>query len=102
MTDPTVVALRRKVVPVVTPGIAAAQVDMTVTLTDGRTIHRFIEHAIGSVEKPMSDVQLDAKFTDLAEGVLPETQTKRLIALCRDLPNLKDVAEVTRAGTVKA
>lgn len=98
VTDPRVVALRGKVMPVVTPGIDASQVDMTVTLNDGRTLHRFIRHAIGSVEKPMTDVQLEAKFTDLAEGVLPQAQVKRVMALCWSLPDLKNAGDVARAG----
>ena len=71
---------------------------MTVTLNDGRTVHRRIEHAIGSVEKPMSDQQLEAKFADLAAGVLPEAQVKRVMQLCWSLPELKDAGDVTRAG----
>ena len=61
VNDPAVVALRSKVMPVVTPGIDPAQVDMTIVLKDGRTLHRFIEHAIGSVEVPMTDKQLEAQ-----------------------------------------
>src|SRR6201987_545062 len=44
VNDPTIVALRGKVNPVITPGIKAEQVDMTVVLKDGRQLHRFIEH----------------------------------------------------------
>ena len=55
-------------IPVVTPGIDAAQVDMTIVLKDGRQLHRYIEHAIGSVEMPMTDQQLETKFADLAEA----------------------------------
>ncbi|MDQ1119047.1 MULTISPECIES: MmgE/PrpD family protein [Pseudoxanthomonas] len=98
VNDPRVVALRQKVVPVVTPGIQAAQVDMTVTLNDGRRFHRFIEHAIGSVEKPMSDRQLEAKFADLAADVLPKSQADHVMRLCRSLPELKDAGDVLRAG----
>jgi hypothetical protein len=58
------VALRGKVLPVVTPGIDPAQVDMTIVLKDGRTLRRFIAHAIGSVEVPMTDKQLEDKFAD--------------------------------------
>ena len=50
VNDPNVVELRGKVIPVVTPGIDPAQVDMTIALEDGRTLHRFIAHAIGSVQ----------------------------------------------------
>lgn len=98
VNDPRVVALRQKVHPVVTPGVDPAQVDMTVTLNDGRTIHRHIVHAIGSVEKPMTDAQLDAKFRDLADGVLPAAQADRVLQMCRSLPDLKDAGEVGRAG----
>jgi 2-methylcitrate dehydratase PrpD len=70
VNDPEVVALRGKVVPVVTPGIDPAQVDMTIALKDGRILHRFIAHAIGSVEVPMTDKQLEDKFADLATASL--------------------------------
>lgn len=53
--DPVVTALRAKVVPAVTPGVKPEQVDLTITLADGRMLTRHIEHAIGSVENPMSD-----------------------------------------------
>lgn len=98
VNDPRVVALRRKVHPVVTPGIEASQVDMTVTLDDGRTLHRFVRHALGSVEKPMTDRQLEQKFRGLAEGVLPEAQARRVMALCWSLPDLTDAGDVARAG----
>lgn len=98
VNDPRVVALRQKVMPVVTLGVEAAQVDMTVTLNDGRTLHRHITHAIGSVEKPMADGQLEAKFADLAAGVLPDAQAKRVMQMCWSLPDLKNAGDVARAG----
>ncbi|MFD0938723.1 MmgE/PrpD family protein, partial [Methylobacterium trifolii] len=100
VADPAVVALRQKIVPVVTPGIAAAQVDMTVTLDDGRTVHRFIEHAIGSVETPMTDAQLERKFSDLAEGILPDARTREVMGMCRSLRDLPDAGAVLRAGAL--
>ncbi|VUD75000.1 2-methylcitrate dehydratase [Methylobacterium symbioticum] len=102
VNDPRVVALRQKVVPVVTPGIEAAQVDMSVVLTDGRTLNRRIAHAIGSVEKPMTDAMLERKFADLADGVLPGPQAARVMRLCWGIADLTDAAEVTRAGTARA
>ena len=45
-----------------------------VKLKDGRVLTRHIEHAIGSLEKPMSDAALEAKFADLAEGILAKAQ----------------------------
>ncbi len=82
----------------VTPGVRPEQVDLTITLADGRVLTRHIEHAIGSVENPMSDADLERKFVDLAEGILPEAQIRRVMALAWDIGRLKDAGEVARAG----
>ena len=76
------VALRRKVVATVDPQIDEASVDVTAVLTDGRRVHVFVEHAIGSLQKPMSDTQLQAKFHGLSDPVLGAAATTRLIDAC--------------------
>ena len=98
VNDPPVVATRKKVAVTVDPAIKPDQVDMTVTLTDGRKLHRFIEHAVGSLDHPMSDDQLQDKFTGLAEGILSPEQTRRLMDLCWRIWDLRDAGEIGRAG----
>ena len=92
--DPRVLALRSKVTATIDPAIKPEQVDMTVRLTDGRTLHRYVEHAIGSVEVPMSDAQLEAKFSDLAEGILPAGQARKLIEACWKVESLPGAAAI--------
>ncbi|WP_158818904.1 MmgE/PrpD family protein [Methylocapsa sp. S129] len=94
--DPVVVALRSKVLPVVTPGIDPAQVDMTIVLKDGRTLRRFIARAIGSTETPMTDKQLEAKFADLAEGILPASAIRRVMDACWNVESLNSAAEIAK------
>jgi 2-methylcitrate dehydratase PrpD len=96
VNDPIVAALRGKVIPVATPGIDPAQVDMTITLRNGRTLHRFVAHAIGSVEAPMTDKQLEAKFADLAEGVISPAAIRRVIDACWNVESLPSAAEIVR------
>jgi 2-methylcitrate dehydratase PrpD len=67
---PDVVALRRKVVATVDDSIDEASADVTAVLTDGRREHVFIEHAIGSLQRPMSDADLERKFHGLSDGIL--------------------------------
>jgi 2-methylcitrate dehydratase PrpD len=98
--DPQIVALRGKVTAVVDPAIKAEQVDMTITLTDGRKLHKFIAHAIGSLEVPMSDKQLEAKFRDLADGILPAAQVNALLATCWNVEQLPSAAAIAQ-GAVK-
>lgn len=96
--DPAVVALRSRVVPVVTPGIKADQVDMTLVLKDGRTFNRHVEHALGSVEVPMSNQALEAKFVDLADGILPGARVRQVMDLCWNVEGLANAADIARAG----
>jgi 2-methylcitrate dehydratase PrpD len=88
---PDMVSLRRKVVAAVDDAIDEASADVTAVLTDGRRIHVLVEHAIGSLERPMSDTQLEAKFHGLADPILGSPATGRLIAACRETGSAADV-----------
>lgn len=94
--DPTIVALRSKVNPVVTPGIDAAQVDMTIVTKDGRSLHKYIQHAIGSVEVPMTDQQLETKFSDLADGVIPAAKIRQVMDSCWTVETLANAGDIAK------
>jgi len=96
--DPTVVALRRKVIVHPDPLVGTAQCDLVVRLKDGRTLSRHIEHAVGSLEKPMSDTELEAKFLDLADGILPPAQARALIVKCRAIEQEPDAGSLALAA----
>ena len=100
VNDPTVVALRAKVNPIADPSIMPEQVEMTIVLDDGRRLNRRIEHAVGSVEKPMSDADLERKFLDLADGMLPQTQAKRVMDMCWKVETLANAGDIPRAGAI--
>ncbi len=98
--NPAVVALRERVVATVVPGIGEAQVRAVIVLADGRRLEKFVEHVVGSVERPMTDANLEAKFLDLADGVLPPVQARRLLAMCWDVDRLAGAAALARAAGV--
>jgi hypothetical protein len=65
-------------------------------LKDGRQLNRHIEHAIGSVEVPMTDQQLETKFSDLAEGILPAAMMRRVMDACWTIEGLPSAAEIAK------
>ena len=99
--DPAVVALRDRVTATVTPGIGEAQVTAVITLRDGRRLEQHVAHVVGSVERPMSDADLDRKFLDLAEGVLAPQRARQLIDLCRTVDRLPDAGALARAAAAE-
>ena len=99
--QPAVIALRDRVTATVDPSIGEAQARAAITLKDGRRVEKFVEHAVGSVERPLSDADLDAKVRDLCGGVLAARQTDRLIDVCRHIerePRASIIAEAARRG----
>jgi 2-methylcitrate dehydratase PrpD len=88
---PDLVALRRKVVATVDDRIDEAGADVTAVLADGRRVRVFVEHAIGSLQKPMTDAQLDDKFHALVDPVLGASQADPLLAACRGLGQAGDL-----------
>ena len=90
-----VTALRRKVVATVDDSIDEAAADVTAILKDGRKVHVFVEHAIGSLERPMSDKDLEAKFHLLADPVIGAAKASSLIEACWTLGTLGNVRELT-------
>jgi 2-methylcitrate dehydratase PrpD len=80
VTDADNVALRRKVVATVDDSIHEASADVTAVLKDGRRVHVFVKHAIGSLENPMTDAMLEGKFHGLCDRVIGTAQTDKLIA----------------------
>ena len=96
--DPRVIALRDKVVATVESGIHEDQVRIAIRLKGGRVLEKYVEHAVGSLGRPMSDADLETKFRGLAHGILSQGETDNLIRLCWDAGKLKDVGEVARAS----
>jgi 2-methylcitrate dehydratase PrpD len=96
--DPRVIALRDKVVATVESGIHEDQVRIAIRLKGGKVLEKYIEHAVGSLGRPMSDADLEAKFRSLANGILSQPETDKLIRMCWDVAKLKDAGDVARAS----
>jgi 2-methylcitrate dehydratase PrpD len=97
--DATIVALRQKVKAVVQPGIHEHQVDATVTTVDGRVLHLFVENAIGSLGRPLTDQELDAKLKDLCDPIIGPQGSLKLIAAARAVGTAPDLAAVIAASS---
>lgn len=97
--DAATIALRDRVTATIDPAIREEQVRATITLKDGRRLEKYIEHAVGSVDRPMSNADLEAKFMGNAAGVLPQDRARRLMELCwraESLPSAAVIAENAR------
>jgi 2-methylcitrate dehydratase PrpD len=99
--DPGVVGLRSKVKVSVDPSIRSDEIYMTLRKKDGKTYGKHVEHAIGSLQRPMTDADLEAKFLGLSTGVLGEAQARALLSMCWNLEALPDVSAIPKAGALR-
>lgn len=89
-----VVATRRKVNAIVDDAIDEAAVEATATLTDGKTVRIRVDHAIGSLERPMTDDDLMNKFSTMSIPVLGEEKTRQLMQACWQLADAANVSSL--------
>jgi len=94
--DPEVVALRRKVRIKTTPEMHIGAAVMTVTATDGRTVRVEVPHAVGSIERPMTQAQIEVKAR-LAAGA----DLSALIRIIDRLEEASSTSELIEAVPVR-
>jgi len=98
VTRDDMVALRRKVVATVDNAIGEASADVTAIMKDGTRKHVFVQHAIGSLERPMSDADLERKFHSLADHTIGAAKSKSLIEACWKVGLAKDVKAIVEGA----
>ena len=86
--DAHVAALRGRIEAIADEGLQRDEAIAEVRLVDGRVLRAHVAHARGSKERPMTDAELDAKFTAQAGTVLSPEASDRLRDLCRNLAAL--------------
>jgi 2-methylcitrate dehydratase PrpD len=94
-----VVALRDQVHAKIDAAIDESAADVTIHCNGGRRLHIRIEHAIGSLQRPMSDSDLERKFHGLVDPVLGADRAASLVDVCRTLADASDVGQFKDAAS---
>ena len=95
--DPAIVALRSRVTAVVDEAMAADAADVVIVLRDGARHHAFVPHASGSLERPLSDIDLENKFRALAKWGVSTCNPNDVIKLIWSFDQEPDAAVLARA-----
>ena len=96
--EPTIAGFQDRVETVGDDAIATDGAEVTVRLQDGRSFVSRVEHCVGSASRPMTDSELERKFTGLAEGVIGPIRTREVIEMCWGVERLADVGALARAA----
>jgi 2-methylcitrate dehydratase PrpD len=75
---------------------------ITVQLSDGRKIQGQTGEARGHPGDPLTDEELEAKFRECTEGILPDENTGKALILLARLENLDEISKLTNLFRKKA
>ena len=75
---------------------------MRISLPNGASHEMFVEHARGSLGRPLSDAELEAKFRGLAANELTPQAIDKLAVQCWSLARLPDAAVLARGSVADA
>jgi 2-methylcitrate dehydratase PrpD len=89
--DHSIGALRSRIDAIADPALERDEAIAEVVLQDGSRLHAHVAHARGSMARPMTDAELDAKFRAQADTRLPKAARERLLDLCRHVARLDNV-----------
>ncbi|CAE6844332.1 hypothetical protein [Paraburkholderia domus] len=70
------------------------QCKATATTKDGRTVDVSIEHAVGSLARPMTGADIDAKFLANVQPTYSRQQAQLLLQTCRSDLSSTDVSTI--------
>jgi 2-methylcitrate dehydratase PrpD len=98
IADPTVAQLRKKISVTTSERYRRDEARVEVRLAGGRIEKKHVEHAIGSLERPMSDSALTDKLKSLAEDVLTHAEASELLTQLWSLERLDDASAIARAA----
>jgi len=101
ITDPAIRALRDRINVTNDPAMPHDGADVSVRLSNGASAARRVRSCIGSRGRPMTDAELDQKFTTAAEGVLSKSKIDTYLASIRGVETLGD-ARVLAGGVLTA
>ena len=70
--------------------------DVTITMKDGQVYTKHIDLPKGQPGNPMTVAEVDAKFSNMAVKLMPQSQVDQIIKTIDSLDTLKDVTELTK------
>jgi 2-methylcitrate dehydratase PrpD len=96
--EPTIARFQDRIETVGDDAIAPDGAEVTVKLRDGRSLVSRVEHCVGSASRPMTDSDLEQKFTGMAEAVIGLPRMRDVLAMCWGVERLPDVGALARAA----
>ncbi|ETX13307.1 MmgE/PrpD family protein [Roseivivax halodurans JCM 10272] len=99
---PELVELRGRIEAKTDPDMHSASVHITVTFKDDSSLEKHVERAIGSIDRPLSNEQLETKFLDQAKLVVGSDVAAQALSQAWKIDGAQTPAPIARATVPQA
>ena len=89
--DPVITQVRDRIDVEIDDSFGRDGASAELRLADGRILNARVEHCRGSLARPLSDRELEEKFSMQSRGVITDSAISRIKELCWKVENLADV-----------
>ncbi|KIX00288.1 uncharacterized protein Z518_10427 [Rhinocladiella mackenziei CBS 650.93] len=97
VTNAEMISVRDKIDAIADDQLRTDEAEMVVEFQDRQALNCHVEHAIGSLDVPMTDEQLEEKFIDQASLVLGIERARKASQTCWALKKVRHVGDLVRA-----
>lgn len=95
-TDPVILDLIEKTTVEADPSLGKSQGISEIITTDGRTFQKRINVPHGAGNDPLSDQELEDKFTEMASKHMRADHVQRLIDACWNVEKIDDISKLAK------
>jgi len=96
VADPAIQAVRGRIEVAPNESLGRAGAIVRVEQSDRANLEHRVDHGIGSLERPMTPAELEAKYMVQALMTLPEAGATAALAVCIDMARLGDAADAAK------
>ncbi|KAI0835709.1 2-methylcitrate dehydratase PrpD [Hypoxylon sp. FL0890] len=90
----TVVSMRKLVKVSTDDSVAEDQAYVSIAFSDGSTLEKFVEHAIGSLANPLTEEELRTKFMDQVSRQIGSERAEKAYNAFTNIGNMTDVGKL--------
>ncbi|KAJ7171737.1 2-methylcitrate dehydratase [Mycena crocata] len=95
--SPEIVSVRDKILATADDHLGADETEITLNLSNGTTMMKHVQHAIGSIEVPMTTTQLEEKFIDQVSQVLGAEGAQHASKSCWALESSASIQDLAQS-----
>jgi 2-methylcitrate dehydratase PrpD len=98
--NPELIEVRKKIVPKINEHFKTYESKVSLCFKNGEKVSHYVPFAKGTVDNPLSDAEMEAKYNSMAKIILGEAKSKELASLVWNLDESTFLSEILKKCSI--